>query len=294
MRIQNILGSPPFIVLGMVIARALPRRWGYVLSRAVGRRIARKRRHLYRTLRANLAHVVGPTIPPEALDALTETTIQHAGCTYFDMFRARPRDYRLGRVTLDYDKADWERVLSCTRDGRGLILVGPHVSNFDLASQWIAAHGVSIQGLSLREPNLGTRVVNWLRRSRGIEMTPIDVGALRLAMARLKAGGVVMTGVDRPVSPEDEPLPFFGEPARLPVGHVRLALQTGARVVVACCTQRPSGRYALHVSEPMEMVHTGTRARDIRENALRVLAVVEDMIRIEPGQWLMFVPVWGS
>jgi KDO2-lipid IV(A) lauroyltransferase len=141
-------------------------------------------------------------------------------------------------------------------------------------------------------PDLGTRVVNWLRTRRGILMTPIDLRSLRLAVERLRKGGVVMTGVDRPVSRDDEPIQFFDAPARMPTGHVRLALQTGARVVVACCLQDPDGKYALRLGPPLEMETTGNRAEDVRHNARRVLAIIEDMIRQAPDQWLMFVPVW--
>jgi len=123
-------------------------------------------------------------------------------------------------------------------------------------------------------------------------VTPVGVEALRSALKRLRNGGVVVTGVDRPLSEHDDPILFFGRPARLPTGHVRLALQTNAPILVACCVQEPTGRYALLLAPPLEMERTYDRNEDIRHNARRVLAILEDMIRQAPEQWLMFVPVW--
>jgi len=40
------------------------------------------------------------------------------------------------------------------------------------------------------------------------------------------------------------------------------------------------------------METTGDRAQDVRHNVRRVLAIIEEMIRQAPDQWLMFVPVW--
>ena len=292
MKAQQILGSPPFIILGMVIARLTPKRFGYWLARRIARDMARRRNHLFRTLRGNLRHVVGPQVSEKALDELAENAIFHAGCTYFDMFRTSRQDLIQGRVNVRVDPNAWEMIKSVLADKRGVVLVGPHMSNFDLAAQWIAARGVQMQALSLAMPDLGTRVVNWLRKRRGITMTPIDVRSLRLALERLRQGGVVVTGVDRPTSKDDEPISFFDAPARMPTGHVRLALQTGARILIACCLQEPDGYYTLQFAPPLEMETMGDRAQDVRHNVRRVLAIIEEMIRQAPDQWLMFVPVW--
>jgi lauroyl/myristoyl acyltransferase len=294
MRIHDILGSPPFIVIGIAIARALPRKLGYGVSRYIARGMARRRAQLFRNVRGNLAHVMGPDTDAQQLDAMAEQAIYHAGCTYLDMFRASVEDYRRGRISLELDQEAWDRALEAMRDGRGTVLVGPHMSNFDLAAQWIEARGIHIRALSLSEPNLGTQLINRLREHRGIDMMPIDIHALRQAMQTLRSGGLIMTGVDRPTSSEDTPLTFFGKPARLPTGHVRLALQTDAHMVVACCLQKSDGTYALQVVGPLEMERTGNKTEDVRVNAEKVLAVIEGMIRQAPEQWLMFLPVWES
>lgn len=292
MKAQKILGSPPFIMLGVAIARLTPKRFGYWLARRVAQDMSRRCNHLFSTLRANLRHVVGSQASEQDLNRLAENAIYHAGCTYFDMFRARCQDIRQGRVTVRIDPEAWALAKSVLSDQRGAVLVGPHMSNFDLAAQWITAQGIQMQALSLATPDLGTRVVNWLRERRGMTMTPIDVRSLRLALERLRQGGVVLTGVDRPVSKDDEPILFFDAPARMPSGHVRLAIQTSARIVVACCVQEPDGYYSLRLAPPLEMEISGDRAHDVHHNMLRVLAVIEDMIRQAPDQWLMFVPVW--
>lgn len=119
-----------------------------------------------------------------------------------------------------------------------------------------------------------------------------------------------MTGADRPVSLMDELMPFFGAPARLPTGHVRLALQTHARIVVACCIMEKNGQtaagdasgvccYRIQFAPPIEMEaapghESAGRVSDanVRHNVRRVLEIIEEMIRQAPDQWLMFVPVW--
>ena len=295
---QNLLDSAPAMMLGIAMARATPRRFGYWLAARIARFMARRRNTLFCTIRANLAHVLREGTSVQELDAAAERVIYHAGRGYYDTFRTGVDDYVAGRAPIRYDPAEWERTLEVLRSrpgspgDRGTVLVGPHVGNFDLAAQWIAAQGLEIQALSLAEPTTGNRMQNWLRRRRGMIVTPIGVSALRLAVSRLRKGGVVLTGVDRPVSPDDEPVPFFGAPARLPDGHVRLALQTDARVLAASCTLDSDGCWMLRVPPPIEMERTGHREEDVRRNVRRVLAVIEGLILRAPDQWLMFVPVW--
>ena len=292
MKAQKVFGSATGMMLGIAIARMTPKRFGYWLAARIAQLMAWRRNELFCTLRTNLAHVLPDDIDAQALDAAAERVIYHAGVSYYDLFRVGVDDHIAGRAPIRYDPVEWERTIAALTDGRGTVLVGPHVGNFDLAAQWIAAQGIEIQALSLADPTTGNRAQNWLRRRRGMIVTPISVTALRMAMERLRKGGVVLTGVDRPVSPHDEPVLFFDAPARLPDGHVRLALQTDAWVVAASCVLEPDGCWVLHMAPPLEMERTGKRDADIRHNVRRVLKVIEALIRLAPDQWMMFEPVW--
>lgn len=290
MKVQDILGSPLGLMVGMFIGRATPRRFGYWLARRVARWMRRNRYDMFCILRENLAHVVSEA-DALALDDLAEEAVYQAGCSYFDMFHYRLRDLRTKNI-LQYDPEDWETATRLFADERGTILVGAHMSNFDLAAQWFVAQGYELHALSLAKPDRGDRIVNMLRRRRGIRITPISIHALREALARLRRGGIVITGVDRPADYDEDRTMFFDAPAPMPRGHVRLALQTNARMIAVYCLRQPDGRYRAYMSRPIEMERTGNRQADIELNTRRVLALIEEFIRSAPEQWVMLAPVW--
>ncbi len=292
MKVQDILGSPPGLMLGMLIARTMPRRFGYWLARRIARWMRRNRYDMFCILRENLSHVL-PEADDAMLDDLAQVAVEQAGCCYFDMFHFRPKDLRSNDI-LQYDPDEWAAAREMMTDERGTIIVGPHLSNFDLAAQWFVAQGFELLALSLATPDRGDRVINTMRRQRGIVVTPISVNSLRAAMRYLKQGGVAITGVDRPATYDDEPTLFFGAPAPVPRGHIRLALQTGARLIVAYCLRQPDGRYQLYLSPPIEMERTGDRQEDIEHNTRRVLTLIEEAVRSAPEQWVMLVPVWRA
>jgi len=285
------VGAPLGVGLGLIVSRTLPPRAGYWLTDRLADCIVATHDDMYRNLRRNLAHVM-PYLEPQALDALAARAMRHAGRTYYDMLRPRARDYVHDRVPVQVDQDAWEITLAACNDDRGLVIVGPHISNYDLASQWMAARGIEMQVLSLSSPSWGDKAVNSIRSHHGILVTPITMASLKLALERLERGGVVVTGADRPASMDDDLLPFFGQPAHMPTGHIRLAIRTHARVQVISCYQDEEGVYHLLPSPLLEMEKVGSRDETIRHNTLRVLAILEERIRATPDQWLMFVPVW--
>lgn len=277
--------------LGMALAQVLPHHAAYGLAAWLARLMRARRWRMFAVLRANLAHLpLGR--PDDELDAMAERAVALALRTYYETLRAVSRGEAPQGVSLKRGELPAQGLPGWQGRGPGLVVGALHMSNFDLAGAWLASQGLDFQALSLAGPDLGTLMVNRLRRKQGLTLTPIEPASLRDAIRRLKAGGLVLTGIDRPVDEGRMPLPFFGQLTHMPVGHVRLALQTGARFMMAVCLEQAEGRYVITFSEPMELTRTGDREADIRTNALAILHLAEEIIVSAPEQWLVFRPVW--
>jgi KDO2-lipid IV(A) lauroyltransferase len=108
----------------------------------------------------------------------------------------------------------------------------------------------------------------------------------------LKQGGVVATGIDRPVEdPQHRPI-FFGRPACLPNHHIHLALKAHAPVILVACRQEVDGKFHLYASQPIEMDPNQNHTQELISNAEKVLAAAELIIRQSPQQWSIALPVW--
>ena len=125
-------------------------------------------------------------------------------------------------------------------------------------------------------------------------MTVISSSSLFQALRRLKDGGIVVTGIDRPIPDQKEYLNFFNAPAPLPTGHIRLSLKADAEIVVVAALMNSHGNYELLVSQPIELERFLDSGYAIKFNAERVLKVVEKFILQAPEQWLMYYPVWAD
>ena len=292
MRFQDFISSKPMTRLGIVIGRHMPRRMGYGLARIAAGIIAGRKPEVYWTVRANLRQILGPEADDVTLHRMTHQVFFHAGQTYYDFFHAigQPKEVLAEAVPIPDEILAFAR--SETARGQGVLVLAAHMSNFDLLGLSMGVQGLPIQMLSLANPQAGFHLLNYLRATAGFEVTPITPQSLRAAIRRLKSGGIVLTGVDRPIPEDRELVEFFGRPAYLPVGPVRLALMTGALVIMASCYYEPDEGYGLEVTEPLEMIRTGDRRRDLMTNVRRVVDILEQHVRARPEQWMMFHPVW--
>jgi lauroyl/myristoyl acyltransferase len=295
MDLRHIFNSAEALRFGHWLGRTLPLNVGLRLADSATRVLARRRESpLMQTLQGNFRVVLGPDAPDEQVYQMASAALRHAGMAYFELYHALGVGPEAFLAAVRSSPLTDFYVDEMLTQERGMVVVTVHMSNFDLAGLAFAYRGLHLNVLAYANPTSGYDMQNKIRLKGGINLMPIDVSALRKSLEALRAGQLVVTGIDRP-DPygAGEMLPFFGRPARLPVGHVRLALQTGAPVVVAHCEYRPTDRsYAVHVSRWLEMEHVGSRQENIIHNARRVLAVGEELIRARPEQWLMFYKVW--
>jgi KDO2-lipid IV(A) lauroyltransferase len=292
MDLQKLTNSRFGVRLGLALGRIMPPGLGYRLSAFAARRIAaRKDSPMVKAVRANQWVVRGENLSPTELDQAVEEVFLHAGHCFVDLYHnLQNRQGLLDRVI---DNAASQRLIEFSQPGgQGCFFVAPHLSNFDIVMLALAYRGLQGQALTYGQPTGGYKIQNELRAATGLEITPVSDEAHRKAIARLKAGGLVATGVDRPIRRKAHTINFFGRPSPLPAGHIRMALHAGALILVGAAHMRPDGLYELLLSEPIPMQSHPNPEEAIRINGEAVLREIETFIRQAPEQWLMYYPVW--
>ncbi len=292
MELQTLATSRYGVGFALTLARTLPPPLGYRVAYALADFLALFRRSIIvRSARLNQWVVHNMALTAEEIDEAMKAVLRHAGQCAYDLYR-HINDSQALLSMIEFDEELKQLIKESATNNAGYVVVGPHLSNFDLGIKAAGIAGVHAQILAITSPTSGYLWQNRMRSAPHVEVTPISPKALFKAYRRLQAGGIVVTGVDRPVPGKAEMLSFFGHPAPLPTGHVRLAMNAGVPVRVVAASMDETGKYHLTVSERIPMRRTRDKQADIRENAQRVLEVVEWYIRRAPLQWTMFHPVW--
>lgn len=294
MNIQQFVTTEFGTKLWMALGRWLPVSAGHAFARTVTGVLARRRdTSLYRIMRANQAGVLGPHATPEQVEAATRAVLGHAGMTAFDLMHIMAQGEDAVLRAVDFGADFWANAELVKASGRGVLVCGCHLSNFNLAFLGFALKGFPAQVLSAAMPAAGFGLLAEMRNRGVLEETPISAVALRKAIARMRAGGAAAIGVDWPIGAETgELVPFFGRPAHLATGYIRMALSANALILpMACRWSRERGYYAIS-QPPLTLEVTGDREADVQINVRRILAVMEGWIAETPDQWLMYHRVW--
>lgn len=182
------------------------------------------------------------------------------------------------------------------RAGRGLLLLTPHLGSFELSAQayaerWGRLKPITVLYRPARHPAL--RALQERARARpALATAPADLGGVRQMLRALRRGEAVGLLPDQvPPHGQGTWAPFFGRPAYSMTLAARLALQSGAPVLLARCERLPAGRgYRLSLSPLAEPIPAAAADDDAlqRAQAAVINRAMEQQIRQCPEQYL-----WG-
>ena len=195
----------------------------------------------------------------------------------------------LGRpVPVQWDGA--EHVDAALALGRGVVFLTPHLGCFEIMAQAYAQrYGQTNQPLTVlfRPPRQAWlhAVVTSARARPGLHSAPTTLAGVRQIVKALKKGQSVALLPDQvPPWGQGVWVPFFGREAYTMTLSARLALQTGATVLMVWGERLPWGRgFKVHV-QPLH----ASLPLDTAQAAGAINLAMENLIRQCPQQYL-----WG-
>jgi KDO2-lipid IV(A) lauroyltransferase len=174
----------------------------------------------------------------------------------------------------------WEYVEAARAQGKGAIMLTPHIGCFEVIGLYIASR---LPMTSMYRPPrwefLNTLMLEG--RARGqMKLAPTDLGGVRQLLKALKRDEIIGVLPDQvPGNGEGEWAPFFGRPAYTMTLIGRLMESSGAAVVMCHSERLPRGEgYALHFA-PLTIDTTTSIPSQIN-------AALETVIRKHPEQYL--------
>lgn len=258
-------------------------------GRFVGRAahvVARRERE---TARANVARVF-PSLDVRAREALVLASFSALGDDLAAAVHALTRGAFSPLPLASEDACILQSLLD---EGHGVVFVSAHLGPWEQVAATMVARGFPLTTIAREsyDPRL-TSLYDRLRGRHGVRAIYRGApGASLKAMRHLKAGkmlGIVMDLASRVRSIE---VPFLGHDAPTAVGPARLALRSGARVVVA--TAAPTNEATLAVTlEPVVTSDLATDPEGERILTCRLNEALSRRIRALPERWVWLHARW--
>lgn len=183
--------------------------------------------------------------------------------------------------------------------GRGVILLGAHVGNFEIV-RIVGALRAGVTVTMAMYPD-NARKLNAMLRAIAPVGAPeiVAVGQLESMLRireRLDQGGLIGMLAERRFEADQASIPisFLGATARFPLGAMRIAAALAAPVVFICGLYRGGNRYHV-VFEPLAdfwAVGRGERAAAAEAAVRRYAELLEHCCRSDPYNWYNFYDFW--
>jgi len=181
--------------------------------------------------------------------------------------------------------------------GKGGIIVSAHVGNWEMGGAVLSMSGIplSVVALAHKDPQVNA-LFNAQREVFGSLVIQTDV-AVRRVVEHLHKNRLVAILADRDFSNHGIVMDFWGRKTMIPKGAAYFSLKTRVPIIPLFCLRTGDDRFEIIVYPPIEPPHLpdGVIADETAINYIQqYLAIIEDVIRKNPSQWLMFREFWQS
>lgn len=190
-----------------------------------------------------------------------------------------------------------EHLETALERGKGAIIVTAHLGNWELLAARLAQ---DFNTAGIVRPLSNTSAQNLMSNVRSTYNLGLisKNAAVRPSLKHLKTNGVLIILPDRHAGEGGELLPLFGQLTRFEGAPARLALMSGAPILMAYGARRApwllDGRIEGHIELPFWLHAAGKdeRAGATTEGTRRVIAGLESMVRAYPDQWSWMLRRW--
>ncbi len=239
-----------------------------------------------RITRINLQQAY-PHLSDAELDKLTKATLQETAKTATELGMMWTWSAERMEALICQVKGA-ELLDEAQTQGRGVLVLAPHIGNWELLGWYLGAH---FKTTSMYEPPYFRGIEAFMRHGRersGAKLVPTNVRGVKALLDALRAGEVVGLLPDQAPDNGFVFADFFGRPARTMTLAQKLVQKTNPLVVVGSAIRCADGKgFDLHFQPGPDL-----RMKDAKEAALQLNRAVEACVALAPEQYQWTYKRW--
>jgi lauroyl/myristoyl acyltransferase len=275
--------------LGLAVVRILPASWFNAICLCVAAIYHRTNRRRREAVEQNLLPALqgdGQAAKEKARQVFRQMALKIADLWRFESAVLRPSWLN--------EQKDWDLFEAVRARGQGMLLITPHLGNWELGGPLLAHHGYKLLVLTQPEPGGLTELRRASRAKWGIETLVVgnDGFAFVEIIKRLQAGEIVALLIDRPPPAGAVEAGLFGRPFMASIAAAELARASGC-ALLGVTIVRAGGGYTARVLPEITYDRRALGSREARRELTgKILRAFEPEIREHLDQWFHFVPIW--
>lgn len=274
------------------IAMHVPRSVGLALAETYFRYHVDRSDRQRETVARNLARVLGHPPDSPLVRSATRECFRLYARYWYETFALRTMSVE--EVERRHAITGLEHIDRGLEKGRGMIMVLPHMGNWDAAGHWLCTRGYRMTAVAEElKPQKVFDLFLRHRRALGMGIVPLSEGRRvgEMLVSRLLQNEVITLVADRDLTGRGVEVEMFGAKRLLPAGPARLALTTGSPLCVCAVFTTPDGWQTV-IDPPLEFEPSGNTRQDVTGMTTLIAAGFERFIAAAPTDWHMFQPAW--
>ena len=234
----------------------------------------------------NLQRVYGESKDKKEYESVAHEYIKSVGHSMMDLLYYVERPQQLAKiVNFEYE----ENLTKALAQGRGVIAVSGHLSNFPLMFVSLVQKGYKVNVIirRMRDAQFSKFMFD-LCRKWGIHMIQTNPPKqfFRESLGALKRNELLFILLDEVVAQEDGvKVKFFNRDVTRALGPMLFFKRTGSPIVPMFIIKEPNQRYKIFIEEPLKIHNAGTPEENIIKNIAALTTIIEGYVRRYPLQW---------
>jgi KDO2-lipid IV(A) lauroyltransferase len=185
-----------------------------------------------------------------------------------------------------------ENLEKALKQGNGVIAASAHLGSFTIMGARLSmiGHKALFVARHARNKKVEKIIMDFCRQTgqKIIFSRPV-VSCMRQCIKALSRNNIIIIEMDQNFGTEGLEVNFFGRPAKVASGPIKLALSSKAAVVPMFIVRQPDNSHVLKI-EPQINIETSENSDiDVKVNLQKTVDVIEKYIKKYPGQWVNWI-----
>jgi KDO2-lipid IV(A) lauroyltransferase len=229
----------------------------------------------------------------EKAGEITKAMCRNIGMTFMEILYMPALNSSNIRRFVKLEREDLLR--EALAEKKGAVMLAIHMDNWEWLGAALSLYGYPLASFIKKQPGEGVnRILEYLRTGAGIELFTRGTGETVAAARALKKGKMLGFIADQDGGYDGIFVPFLGKMASTPAGPAFFAQKFKAPIVPIFIVRDPGGGHKTVVYDKFYYEDTGNGQKDMYNCTLKMTAIVEDVIRRYPDNWLWFQRRWNT
>jgi KDO2-lipid IV(A) lauroyltransferase len=224
---------------------------------------------------------------------LSQRIFKNAGITVLEIIQSAFISQKDLLEMFRFASGEEHLINSIKNDHKGVVFISCHMGSWETGLQFLGCY--SGKPLSVVVRKVGYKWLdNFLQhiRTRFGNKVFFKKEAWQKMVQTLRNGEALMVTIDQSRYKQAVEVMLFNRKATATPAIVMAAIRCRCPVLPLFCVRGSDGTQTIHVHPPIEIQRTNDLRNDLQVNTQKLVAVMEEMIRRFPDQWIWFQRPW--